>query len=249
MQRALRARSSARVGLVAAAAAALGGCAADGGDAGITVMRSVAPSSTCTFSASDAELTVGRGALDVALRTSYLVGIQMTSRITALDGQDVQRAVFVSGAKVDITFPDSTLFTTDELTELKASGLTHFKTLFSTVVKPNGGITDAAFELIPFELGDRLRSKPAFTQVVALGTFRIIGRLGVTGSELESDPFQFPVTLTNGGLANSLGACSNLPTTFMPRFSNACNPAQDGIVDCCTAPDNTLVCPAVGTKI
>jgi len=239
----------ARVGLVAAAAAAaLGGCAADNGDSGITVMRSVAPSATCTFSASDAELTVAHGALDVALRTSYLVGIQMTSRITALDGQEIQRSVFVSGANVDVTFPDSALFTAAELAELKSSGLTHFKTLFSTVIKPNGGVTDVAFEMLPFELGDRLRSKPAFTQVVALGTFRVLGRLGVTGSELESDPFQFPVTLTNGGLVNLKGPCAELTTSFTPRFGNACNPAQDGIVDCCTAADNTLVCPAVGTK-
>lgn len=247
MQCALRATLCARVGL-AAAAAVLGGCAANGGDAGIAVMRSVAPSAMCTFSASDAELTVGRGILDVALRASYLVGVQMISRITALDGQEVQRAVFVTGAKVDITFPDSTLFTAAELAELKASGLTHFKTLFSTVVKPNGGLTDAAFELVPFELSDRLRTRPAFTQVVALGTFRVIGRLGVTGSELESDPFQFPVTLTNGGLVNLKGPCAELATSFMPRVGNACNPAQDGVVDCCTAPDNTLVCPAVGTK-
>jgi hypothetical protein len=116
------------------------------------------------------------------------------------------------------------------------------------MIRPNGGLTDAAFELIPFELGDRLRAKAGFRSVVALATFRVLGRLGVIGSEVESDPYQLPVTISNGGFVNSLGPCSNVPTTFVPRFGNACNPLQDGIVDCCTAPDNTPVCPAVGTK-
>jgi hypothetical protein len=76
MQRALRTKRGARVGL--AAMVVLGGCLADGGDAGITVLRSVAPSMTCTFSATDAELTVGHGALDISLPSSYLVGVQMS---------------------------------------------------------------------------------------------------------------------------------------------------------------------------
>lgn len=236
------------LGAVVGLAAVLGGCTADGGDAGIIVLRSVAPSDMCTFSSSDSELTVSQGTLDASFGAGYQLGIQMISRITALTGQEVQRSVFVTGAKVDVAFPDSMLFTAAELTELRTGGLTHFKSLFSTPIRPNGGITDVAFDAIPFELVGRVRAKPGFTSVVALVSFQVVGGLGTTGDDLESDPYQFAVTITNGGLVNLKGACADLSTAFEPRSGNGCGRPQDGIIDCCTAPDNTLVCPAVGTK-
>jgi hypothetical protein len=36
-----------------------------------------------------------------------------------------------------------------------------------------------------------------------------------------------------------------LPIGSQPRMGNACNPAQDGTVDCCTDPTTmALTCPA-----
>lgn len=227
------------------------GCA-NGGDASIIVLRSVAPSSTtdCTFSASNTELTVSSGELEARSGTPYRLALQLTTRVTAVAGMENQRLVFVTGALVDISFPDSTLFSATLLAQWKASALTHFKAQGAVLINANGGLSDTVFDVFPGDLSiEMIKAVPTFQQVNAIVTVKVIGGLGASGDDLSSDPFEFPVTITNGGLLSSKGLCSELASTFVPRSGSPCNPGQDGITDCCTNADQTLVCPAVGTKM
>ncbi len=156
------------------------------------------------------------------------------------DGNQIQ----LSGFDVDISavgFPKAgaaqVLATVD-------SSLLHFRVPWSGGVSSNGGQISAIVEAVPVGLaqalamGAGLDASPSLTlnlRVQALGTTN-------NGTSMTSDPFNFPVDVCNGCLAASIGTCP-LPAAPVNK-GNACNPAQDQFVDCCT--DNgALVCPAV----
>jgi hypothetical protein len=234
--------------LVGCTVCCLGGCVADTGDGGIFVLKNVRAESGCVASAMESEAAISHGTLDLLLPSGYLFIAQMKSRITALAGQEDQRTIITSGAKIDITFPGSQLFSDAELADLKASGLTHFKQLFTAPLAPNGGIIDAGFELIPAALAARVAAKADLTspfRIEALATFTVEGDLA--GQHVTSQAFAYPVTLGNNVSVNVVGACSSLPQGFTPRTGYSCNPAQDGVVDCCKA--DTLVCPAAASAM
>jgi hypothetical protein len=222
----------------------LGGCLADGSDGGILVLKNVHADETCTASSSETEVAVGHGTLDLLLPSNYVFIAQMKSRIMALDGQEDQRTILVQGAKVDIAFPDSSLFTAAELGDLQASHLTRFKSLFSAVLVPDA-IQDGSFVLIPAGLVQAIAAKTDFSKAVrieAVATFTIEGDM--SGTTVVSQAFTYPVTIGNSVTVNVPGTC-DLPKSFgMPRVGYSCNPAQDGIVDCCRGPSGNLVCPA-----
>jgi hypothetical protein len=208
------------------------------------VLKNVHPETGCMVTAAETELGVGHGSFDLLLPGGYLFIAQMKSRITALGGQEDQRTIITSGAKVDITFPNSTLFSDAELADLKASGLTHVKQLFTAILTPNGGITDAGFELIPSALIERVAAKADLTKsfrLEAVATFTVEGDM--SGQNVTSQAFSYPVTIGNNVSVNVAGTCP-LPKDFgKPRTGYACNMAQDGTVDCCDKA-GTLMCPA-----
>jgi hypothetical protein len=190
------------------------------------------------------EAAVSHGTLDLLLPSDYLFIAQMKSRITALVGQEDQRTIILEDAKVDIAFPDSQLFSAAELAALQTSSLIKFKSLFSGVLPPNGGIADGPFVLIPAGLVQAIAAKVDLKQQVrveAVATFTIEGNM--SGATVVSQPFTYPVTIGNQVAVNVAGAC-DLPKAFgAPRPGYVCNPAQDGIVDCCQGATR-LVCPA-----
>ncbi len=220
----------------------LGGCMADSGDS-IFVVKNVF-AEDCKPKAQDTETGITHGSLDLVLPSGYLFIAQMKSRITALAGQEDQRTIITSGAKVDITFPNSTLFNAAELAELKTSGLTHFKQLFSAAIRPNGGITDAGFELFPGELTVRVAAKAGASQlfrIEAVATFTVEGDM--SGQDVVSQAFSFPITLGNNVAVNVAGTCPLAKDFGTVRTGYACNPTQDGVIDCCTM-GTELRCPA-----
>lgn len=232
--------------------ALLGGCMADGGDGGILVTRNVVADNMCVTLGSESEATRAHGTLDVLLGTSYTFIAQMKSRITAIAGSEDQRTIITTGAKIDIAFPGSTLFSADELTELRTSGLTRFKSPFTQVILPNGGVSDGFFDLIQDTLTQRIRQKMDLSKsnrIEAIATFTIEGTMA--GDTVTSQPFSYAITIGNEINVNLMGDCPVAKGTD-PREGYACNAAQDGIVDCCGtrnvsgAPDlTTLRCPAV----
>jgi hypothetical protein len=230
---------------LAAGAGSLAGClAADGSDGGIIVLKNVAADASCKITTSESETGISHGSLDLNFVSGYLFIAQMKSRITALEGQEDQRIIFVKGAKIDIEFPGTTLFSADELAQFKAMALTHYESPFSAMIAPNGGLADAGFTLIRAELTQKVADKvgkgnPLRLEVIA--TFTIDGDM--SGATVTSQQFSFPITMGYGVVFKNAGSCP-LPSSFgMPRTGYACNAAQDGIVDCCTALDG-LVCPA-----
>ena len=231
-------------GAIVAAGAGAGCVAADGTDGGILVLKNVAADSMCKVTVSETETGISHGSLDLLVPTGYLFIAQMKSRITALAGQEDQRIIFVHGAKVDIEFPNTTLFSADELAQLKSMGLTHYESPFSASISPNGGLTDAGFTLIPGALTQKVAEKVGKgnpLRLEAVATFTIEGDM--SGQTVTSQRFSFPVTLGFNVVYRSVGSCP-LPSSFgMPRTGYACNASQDGIVDCCTDALG-LVCPA-----
>jgi hypothetical protein len=225
----------------------LGGCTADSGDGGILVLKNVLADATCKVTASETEAGISHGSLELLVPSGYQFIAQMRSRITAFAEQLDQRTIVTSGANVDIAFPGSTLFSAAELAELQAMALTRRKTLFTAAIRP-GGLTDAGFELIPAALTARIKDKAGDNpiQIEAVATFTVVGDM--SGQEVTSQPFSFPVTIGTGEVMNIAGACP-LPRSFgMVRNGYACNPFQDGVVDCCTTgtgTETTLRCPAI----
>ncbi len=238
-------RGLARFAVVAVlTGAAVTGCeASDGSDGGILVLKNIHADTGCVATSLDTETASSHGSLDLANAPGYLFIAQMRSRITALDGQEDQRTIITSGAKVDITFPNSTIFSEDELASLKDQGLTHFKALFSVPIPPNEGLSDGPFTLIPSALVEKIAEKIPTTSNVRLetvGTFTIVGDM--SGTTVNSQPFSYAVTIGRHLNVSVLGPCS-LPMGTAVRPGYACNPYQDGVVDCCSQGSDT-VCPA-----
>jgi hypothetical protein len=233
--------------LISSSAAA---CATNGGES-IIVLKNVVPADGCTFNSSESEAFVTHGTLDLAFDHPYLFAGQMKSRVvlsadptgTGSTTSDIDaKTIFLRSANIDLAFPNPPF----ALTGL-SPGLTHFKKLFSAVLRPES-ITDATFELIPADLTKEIlaiNAAPPNIEVEA--TFTIIGDMG--GNSVSSQPFVFPVTLGNNLTLHNQGTCP-LPKGTVVDPGNPCNIAQDGDVDCCTdATTNTLVCPATVSTI
>jgi hypothetical protein len=225
--------------------ASVAACTSDAGDS-IIVLKNVQPQMGCTFNASETEEFITHGLLDIAKDQPYEFAAQIKSRILmSADPNGVgagvpdvdAETIFLSAANVDLAFPNSAI----DLSSLPSS-LTHFKTLFSAVLRPES-IIDAPFELIPADLSKeilKLNANPPNVEVQA--TFTVIGDL--TGSQVTSQPFVYPVTLGVGITTNIAGVCP-LPLGSLPRTGGACSTAQDGIIDCCSDPTTmALTCPA-----
>lgn len=239
--------------IAALVAALAGGCLADGGDGGILVLKNVQAGAGCVTSGTDNEVSIGRGSLELLLPNDYLFIAQMRSRVTALDGQEDQRTIITTGAKVDITFPGSTLFSDAELADLKAQGLTRFKSVFSVPIAPNGGLADGGFTLIPKELVEKIAVKAGAGRDFRLqvdAKFTVEGDM--SGETVVSQPFVYGVTVGNFltvsiPIEEGTGreASCPLPSSFgTPRTGYVCNAAQDGVIDCCRGVTGALICPA-----
>jgi hypothetical protein len=238
-------RAIAGLGLGLALVALGAGCVAEGSDGAILVLRNVHADTGCMTSASETEASVAAGNLDLLVPGGYLFIAQLKSRITAAAGEEDQRTIITRGANIDIAFPDSAVFTAAELDDLKASHLTHFMRPFSMVLAPNGGLVDAPFELISADLAARVAAKADPTQPFSLGavaTFTVVGDM--SGEHVSSQTFTFPVTMGNQLTVNLVGTCPLPMGSATPRPGYACNPGQDGIVDCCGILGTPLTCPA-----
>ncbi|HEY4242371.1 MAG TPA: hypothetical protein VGM88_21285 [Kofleriaceae bacterium] len=224
-------------------AVCLGACtASDGADGGMLVSKNVVPGDGCTFTGEENETIIPAGSLQIGF--AYYAFPQIKSRITADDDQVDQRTIITTEADVDLTFSDPDLFTSDELDKLKTDGVTHFKGLFSVPVQPNGGIADGSFTMVPTEVSDAITAKlgtvPANFSTTVVGTYTVKGDMA--GEGIESNKFQFPVTIIGAGLVEDLGSCP-VPSSDTPRSGNPCNVGQDAVYDCCES-GGGLICPA-----
>jgi hypothetical protein len=121
--------------------------------------------------------------------------------------------------------------------------LTHYQIPWSGGVSSGGGQITAIAGAFPVALAQALSAAGGIGSDPSLTVDLTISALSNTnsGSFMTSDPFHFPLQICTACLAVSLGPC---PLAAAPaNAGNACNPAQDVPVGCCTA-NGALVCPA-----
>ena len=239
-----------------------GGCAADEYGS-FVILSNQAPTdpSVCAFIADESALFITRGQLSMFSTSSYVLNPLFASRLKSEAGKELQRTVALHGARIDLTVGPIEVIEngqgsvididpTDPELGANVAGITKFETLFSAALPPNGGLSNASFDLVPRRVVDAIiaRAQPSATRVVhaqVVGAVEAFGDL--QGSEIIGDPFQYPVTICNDCVVSDLGACAALDPGVVARVGNPCNPFQDGIVDCCENATGGLTCPAMST--
>jgi hypothetical protein len=219
------------------------GCADDAGDGALRVMRNTAVGDTCTVESSLTGLGRSLGTIEVNSPADYLLTPVIQNFASSASGKLIsQRTAFLEGARIDLSFDKPDLFTAAELENLEATGVTKFSSPFSAAVAPDNGVSGVGFSIVPVELLKILAPKlgPAGSAVVNV-RLKVFGKMG--GGEVESETYFYPVTVCDGCVTGKFFfTCGAKGVTV--RKGNACNPFQDGPVDCCTQ-NGALICPGV----
>ena len=199
----------------------------------------------CTVSVSPT-LYQGKGRLDLSIPSvadsAYLFFPLIENNLpSAKNGAQDPNQIQLSGFNIDITPLSGTSMETDDVLA-KNAFLANFQTAWSGGVQSGGGQIAAIVDAFPVALAEKLfnegnvNSDPSATlnlRVQAIGTTTF-------GTEMQSDPFNFPLEICIGCLVATVQPC---PFTSAPANpGNACNPAQDALVDCCTE-NGVLICP------
>jgi hypothetical protein len=210
----------------------------DTGDEGMYVVNNTAISgTTCTLNGSLDQPFLSHGAIYSKSPLPYLFTPLIQSRIQSVDGvDDLSKTIQLSSADVKLTLKAMTIGTT---TTQSNTALPSFTSLFAGPLPP-GGTVNVGFDLVPAgtiaslaAMGGAEFSAEVLAEITVKGT--------LSGDEVTSQPYNFPVTVCTDCVVRNVGACPMMGT---PRTGNPCNPYQDGVVDCCDAGGGNLVCPA-----
>jgi hypothetical protein len=232
-----------------ALASAAAGCVASG-DEGFTVLNNSAPSGACEFTGATTQPSLASGHILTISPVGYQLSPLIQSKITAKIGQESQKTISILGGRIDLSFEAITLsnsagVTMDLLEQQSAkvdAGLLKFKQLRSASLPP-GGSTNVNFEVIPWAVIPQVLSGITLMpgdRFHALLVAKLVMYGEMNGEPLDSDPFTYPIEICNDCIANIVGPCPARANVM----GNACNPYQDGSVDCCVDTANRLVCPA-----
>lgn len=217
---------------------AAAGCT-DTGDEGIVVRHNLVPGDGCELMPGG--MFLSRGAIELQSPNPYVLTPEIESRITATEDLVSQRTIALRGARVDVTVEAATIDNVAVATPTLSSG--SFTSLFAASLEPEA-TTAASFDAVSATILGELASQVGTTgnvRIQLVATARVYGELG--GEEIESVPFVYPVTVCTDCVGPSLGTCP-LPNGTVVRPGNACNPYQDGPVDCCLDASGAKVCPA-----
>jgi len=205
-------------------------CVANSGDEGFNIVHNLAPTGNCEVSPGGPFLA--RGLIDKQSPNPYILTPEFVSRISSQEGNDFQRTIALRGANVEVKNAETNV------------SLGKFKSLFAASLAPEGSTT-AAFDIVtPAILQASGASGTTRVQLVA----RIVpfGALGGSGDNVDGVPFDYPVTVCDGCVANVLGACPLAFGTEVPMaMANGCNSYQDGLVYCCMSASGLLCPPTV----
>lgn len=219
----------------------------DTGDEGMYVLNNTAIGATCSLSGSPDQPFISHGTIHYSSPVAYLLTPLIQSRIVAseTDTDEAQKTIQLRGADVTLTLKalsiergDGSIQTTQMDTELG-----QFSTLFSGAITP-GGSVNVGVDIIPPSVlrsvaqmsGANLETDAFNAEVLA----SVVIKGDINGSSIEAAPYLYPVSVCNNCVLVNLGAC---PLSVQPRTGNACNPFQDGVVDCCVDESNNLICP------
>lgn len=190
---------------------------------------------------------MGEGLLDVSVvrpgfTSAYLLFPLVENNLPGTGTANDPNQIQISGFDVDIsTVGTATPGAMQVLNDNQE--LLHFRVPWSGGVSSGGGQISATVETVPVSLAMQLASAGGLSASPGLTLNLRVQAVGATnsGRSLTSDPFNFPLQVCNGCLVHNVSPCPYMAA--LP--GNACNPAQDLPVDCCTENGN-LICPAVG---
>jgi hypothetical protein len=118
--------------------------------------------------------------------------------------------------------------------------LVEFQQPWAATIDPGGGLLAAGVGVVPAELARQIRASQA---LVGIPSAPIVVRVRAVGKrqdgEVESKEFTYPISVCSECLIGEVRACPYMAT----NTGNACNVAQDSVVDCCQA-GVELTCPA-----
>lgn len=218
------------------------GCVNDAADAPMRILRNIAPAEGCVID-SGSDVFNDDGIIDAQSDLGYIFTPVVSNDLTLVTGEsDVQKTIFMEGAEVTIAFYDTDLFPAANFD----ARLLHFVTPVGGSVAPGGGVASFSFEIVP----QQLLAAMTPTIETQAGGFRttldvrvqMFGTKG--GGDVESNIFRYPVQVCLGCLVANVGACADLPNSYIPRTGGACNILQDGVLDCCVTGGGGLLCPA-----
>jgi hypothetical protein len=191
----------------------------------------------------------GTGTLDLSIvrsdfTTAYFFFPLIENNLPASTGGGLDsNQIQLSGFNVDIK-PSGTA--SDAVKAVfaspDASPYLHFQVPWSGGVSSGGGQLSASVAAFPVPLAQQLLAQGGIGAAPSLTVNLRVQAIGVTnsGTSMQSDPFDYPVQVCAGCLVQNVQPCPFLATPA--NLGNACNPAQDQVVDCCT--DNgALICP------
>jgi hypothetical protein len=226
------------------AALVLVGCA-NSGDEGMIVLNNTAVAGdTCALTGEAGQAFMSHGQIYAQSNLGYTLTPLIQSRVsTATVGggtgmttpvDPLTKTIFLRGADVSLTLKAVSIESGGQYTVTQPeTNIAQFSVLFSGSLPPSGTvnvgfevITPAMLNSIVQMSGANISSQNLNAEVLAEVTIR--GDLN--GSEIEALPFYYPISVCTDCVVVNLG--------------NACNPFQDGIVDCCTDASNNLICPA-----
>lgn len=194
------------------------------GDEGMFVLNNTAPTGdSCALTSDPNQPFLPLGAIVAGVNTNYVLTPLIRSRITALEGHELERTIHLEGANIVL----STVATDGSLTQTD-----EFTSLFSGSVSPLGTV-NVIFPIIP-----AATVKSTTTNTTVNATVSVFGTLG--GGRVEAEPFNYSVTICTDCLLRNNGPCDTAPKAM--NKGNPCNVFQDFVVDCCSI-NNALLCP------
>jgi len=234
--------------LAPALALTVSGCVSDNAGSPLVILRNLAPASGCVLD-TGSDTYFSSGFIQDDSPTGYLFTPLVRNDLETTEGEvTTSKTIFIEGARVELTFYDDTLFDDATLAEMRRVGLTRYQTPISGSIEPDGGLATFGFEVVPAGvisavaevLGDPTPLEPTSATVIDAAV-RVFGRRG--GGEVESNVFHYPVQVCHDCVFDDVGACAALPAGYVPQTGGACNPYQDGAIDCCTDTTGNQVCP------
>jgi hypothetical protein len=229
---------------LAVASAVLGaGCVDDYGS--LLVIHNQALDESCSTAPDIEAPYLPHGTAAVGPGGGYTLTPLVQSGLT-VRGNDINGGIIeLKTASVEINPVDSDASrnAVAQLAELR--GATRY---ISGSVSP-GGLTSTSFQAIDSSQAAALAAGVQVGQSVeVIARVIVYGRHG--GGSVASQPFEYPITLINGGTGGGLvdlGPCAGLPSDFVGA-SDCFGTGQDGaLIQCCTGDGGQLVCPAIGT--
>jgi hypothetical protein len=243
-----------------AAAIVLAGCSLPPGQ--FIIVQDQVPIAGCVIPTTLGSIYRGTGTMDVRIvsdtaEAGYDLFPLLENNLSPPSGGTADPSrIALSGYNVDVSLPAADGIPpaiTDLFNGLAVSGpdggpdpLIRFSTPTSGSVASGGGTTSSGLVVIPGALARLIRSKNALQSTPYFYLTATVRALGKTlTADVQSDAFHFPIRVCDGCLIANAGSIPSCPVATAPaNTGNECNPAQDGVVDCCLL-SGELVCPSV----